>query len=62
MFFLFHFFIFVLVVCDATNDTTNNAKPKMLQIGIKKRVENCIAKSKKGDMLHLHYNVSGFKK
>lgn len=51
----------MVVFCDAanyTNNTVNNAKPKMLQIGIKKRMENCTAKSKKGDLLHLHYNVS----
>lgn len=51
--------------CDAVNHTNNptvnnnnNIKPKMLQIGVKKRIENCSAKSKKGDLLHLHYNVS----
>ena len=29
-----------------------------LQIGIKKKVENCEQKSKKGDRLHMHYTVS----
>lgn len=29
-----------------------------LQIGVKKRVENCTLKSKKGDFLHMHYKVS----
>uniref|UniRef100_A0A1B6M2I8 peptidylprolyl isomerase n=1 Tax=Graphocephala atropunctata TaxID=36148 RepID=A0A1B6M2I8_9HEMI len=28
---------------------------KKLQIGIKKRVDNCQVKSKKGDFLHMHY-------
>lgn len=28
-----------------------------LQIGIKKKVENCDRKSKKGDRLHMHYTV-----
>lgn len=42
-----------------TNNATNNSKPKMLQIGIKKRVENCTTKTKKGDLLYLHYNVRG---
>ncbi|EEB17879.1 FK506-binding protein 2 precursor, putative [Pediculus humanus corporis] len=28
---------------------------KKLQIGIKKRVENCKMKSRKGDLLHMHY-------
>jgi len=30
-------------------------KVKKLQIGIKKRVDNCNLKSKKGDLLHMHY-------
>ena len=29
-----------------------------LQIGVKKRVENCEVKSKKGDRLQMHYTVS----
>ena len=29
-----------------------------LQIGVKKRVENCVTKSKKGDRLEMHYTVS----
>lgn len=28
-----------------------------LQIGVKKRVENCEQRSKKGDKLHMHYAV-----
>jgi hypothetical protein len=28
-----------------------------LQIGIKKKVDNCDRKSKKGDRLHMHYTV-----
>lgn len=28
---------------------------KKLQIGVKKRVENCPIKSKRGDLLHMHY-------
>ncbi|GLG93199.1 hypothetical protein R5R35_012716 [Gryllus longicercus] len=28
---------------------------KKLQIGVKKRVDNCQVKSKKGDFLHMHY-------
>ncbi|KAM4617378.1 peptidyl-prolyl cis-trans isomerase FKBP2 [Discoglossus pictus] len=28
---------------------------KKLQIGVKKRVENCPVKSRKGDTLHMHY-------
>lgn len=35
-------------------------KKKGLQIGIKKRVDpaDCKVKSKKGDVLHMHYTVS----
>lgn len=29
-----------------------------LQIGIKKRVENCEIKAQKGDLVHIHYTVS----
>lgn len=28
-----------------------------LQIGIKKRVENCVTKTRKGDLVHIHYTV-----
>lgn len=28
-----------------------------LQIGIKKRVENCEIKAQKGDLVHIHYTV-----
>ena len=32
-------------------------KSKKLQIGLKKRVDNCTVKSKRGDLLHMHYTV-----
>ncbi|XP_055948019.1 peptidyl-prolyl cis-trans isomerase FKBP2-like [Argiope bruennichi] len=39
-----------------TNEDTKSApKVKKLQIGVKKRVESCETKSKKGDVLHMHY-------
>lgn len=31
-------------------------KTKKLQIGVKKRVDDCPFKSKKGDFLHIHYS------
>ena len=34
--------------------------PKKLQIGVKKRVENCDQKSRRGDLLSMHYTVSQF--
>ena len=33
-------------------------KIKKLQIGVKKRVDNCTVKSRRGDLLHMHYTVS----
>ncbi|XP_076067119.1 peptidyl-prolyl cis-trans isomerase FKBP2-like [Oratosquilla oratoria] len=30
-------------------------KAKKLQIGVKKRVDNCTLKSRRGDLLHMHY-------
>jgi hypothetical protein len=33
-------------------------KVTKLQIGVKKRVDDCTVKSRKGDMLHMHYTVS----
>jgi hypothetical protein len=38
-------------------DKHTNLKKK-LQIGVKKRIDNCQVKSKKGDFLHMHYTVS----
>ena len=37
---------------------------KKLQIGVKKRVENCDQRSRRGDVLSMHYTVSftGFDK
>lgn len=31
---------------------------KKLQIGVKKRVEDCKMRSRRGDSLHMHYTVS----
>jgi len=55
-----------LINCDneenTKEDSNNNSKDvekkvKKLQIGVKKRVENCERKSSKGDILHIHYRV-----
>lgn len=35
----------------------NALAEEKLQIGIKKKVEKCEQKSKKGDRLHMHYTV-----
>lgn len=44
--------LLVIVVVIAKEGKSNK-----LQIGIKKRVENCSVKSKRGDLLHMHYTV-----
>lgn len=49
------YFLSAFALCDAA---TNVTKPRMLQIGIKKRIENCSLKTKKSDLLHMHYRVS----
>jgi peptidylprolyl isomerase/FK506-binding protein 2 len=57
------FTVFLFLVVLSTFDSTlgvddKNAKAKKkLQIGVKKRVDNCQVKSKKGDFLHMHYKV-----
>jgi len=45
--------IFVTIACLAVE--CNDKVKKKLQIGVKKRAENCTVKSKKGDLLHMHY-------
>ena len=42
------------------DDTKDAKKSKGLQIGIKKRVDpdKCTIKSRKADVLHMHYTVS----
>ena len=34
-----------------------HCEKKKLQIGVKKKVENCARRSRKGDLLHMHYTV-----
>lgn len=50
--------LFSLLLCSVTgDDDKEDKKVKKLQIGVKKRVdpENCKLKSRKGDVLHMHY-------
>jgi len=47
--------IFGVSSSSSDDNETNQAAKKKLQIGIKKRVENCVIKSKKGDSLSVHY-------
>ncbi|EYB84631.1 hypothetical protein Y032_0313g2198 [Ancylostoma ceylanicum] len=44
----------VLLLCIVYASATEKKVDK-LQIGIKKRVESCEMKSRKGDVLHMHY-------
>jgi len=56
--------LLLLLVCflqqAALGATSDSRKVTKLQIGIKKRVENCEHKSAKGDILHIHYRVGFF--
>lgn len=48
----------VLSVCLSALATAAGAEGKRkLQIGVKKRVDHCPIKSRKGDVLHMHYTV-----
>ena len=49
-----------LALCLVAIVIAKESKTKKLQIGIKKRVENCTVKSKRGDLLHMHYTVNYF--
>ncbi|XP_021120337.1 peptidyl-prolyl cis-trans isomerase FKBP2 isoform X2 [Heterocephalus glaber] len=44
----------VLSICLSATATGSEGKRK-LQIGVKKRVDHCPIKSRKGDVLHMHY-------
>ncbi|XP_060890408.1 peptidyl-prolyl cis-trans isomerase FKBP2 [Labrus mixtus] len=47
--------ILVVTVLSLSSVTGSGAEKKKLQIGIKKRVDNCPIKSRKGDVLNMHY-------
>ncbi|KAK8722454.1 hypothetical protein OTU49_012221, partial [Cherax quadricarinatus] len=50
--------VLVLVVWSALcagEEEKKKEKVKKLQIGVKKRVDNCTLKSRRGDLLHMHY-------
>jgi hypothetical protein len=46
------------VVQEESASSSKKSPIKKLQIGIKKRVENCERKSMKGDLLSIHYRVT----
>ncbi|XP_073959337.1 peptidyl-prolyl cis-trans isomerase FKBP2 [Choristoneura fumiferana] len=48
--------LFVLVLMSVISHVViANSAPKKLQIGVKKRPAECPVKSRKGDLLHMHY-------
>ncbi|XP_053305685.1 peptidyl-prolyl cis-trans isomerase FKBP2 [Spea bombifrons] len=47
--------LWCLLVLSLLPPAPANEGRKKLQIGVKKRVENCPIKSRKGDTLHMHY-------
>lgn len=50
--------VVVLAVSCGAEEEKKKEKVKKLQIGVKKRVDNCTLKSRRGDLLHMHYAVS----
>jgi len=54
----FIFFVIIINNCSAKENGAGGgggAKVTKLQIGVKKRVDDCKTKSRKGDVLHVHY-------
>ena len=49
-----------LLVCFCFCLEVSVAEKKKLQIGVKKKIENCTKRSKKGDVLKMHYTVRFF--
>lgn len=49
--------LFVVVAMFVVAAAAEEKKVTKLQIGVKKRVEDCQVRSKKGDKLHMHYTV-----
>lgn len=51
--------LFVLVFMSVISHVViGDSSAKKLQIGVKKRPSECPIKSKKGDLLHMHYTVT----
>ena len=51
-------FLLVALIHLSNAAEEKSAVKKKLQIGVKKRVENCEQKSRRGDLLSMHYTVS----
>lgn len=54
------YFFLAVTLMTLLTEVVHGAEKKKLQIGIKKRVENCPIKSRKGDVLNMHYTVGFF--
>nr|XP_022914022.1 peptidyl-prolyl cis-trans isomerase FKBP2-like isoform X2 [Onthophagus taurus] len=52
------YFVLILFVVILSNCASCEKDKKRLQIGIKHRPKTCNEKSKKGDLLHVHYKVT----
>ena len=50
-------FLLVALIHLSNAAEEKSAAKKKLQIGVKKRVENCEQKSRRGDLLSMHYTV-----
>lgn len=49
--------LLAVTLVSVLREAVHGAEKKKLQIGIKKRVDNCPIKSRKGDVLNMHYTV-----
>ncbi|XP_039219473.1 peptidyl-prolyl cis-trans isomerase FKBP2 isoform X3 [Crotalus tigris] len=47
--------LFTLALWAICSPVLSTEGKRKLQIGVKKRVDNCPVKSRKGDVLHMHY-------
>lgn len=47
--------LFGAVICIVVVFAADEKSEPKLQIGVRKRVENCERKSRRGDLLHMHY-------
>lgn len=54
---LFFCFVWLIGCQESDQSAINGKKVTKLQIGIKKRVDDCQRRSSKGDLLHIHYRV-----
>ena len=51
------YLLLAVALMSLLTEVVHGDEKKKLQIGIKKRVDNCPIKSRKGDVLNMHYTV-----